>query len=79
VTALVDGVAVGSSGVTLPRPGISALYPGYPNSDLPGFKIPMNTRKLSNGKHKLQVIVSDNVGSDTLLGEVTFTVANTGQ
>jgi N-acetylmuramoyl-L-alanine amidase len=79
VTALVDGVAVGSSGVTLPRPGISALYPGYPNSATPGFKIPMNTRKLSNGQHKLQVIASDSLGSDTLLGEVTFTVANTGQ
>jgi N-acetylmuramoyl-L-alanine amidase len=79
VTALVDGVAIGSSGVTLPRPGISALYPGYPNSAAPGFKIPLNSRKLANGRHKLQVIASDTLGADTLLGEVTFTVANTGQ
>jgi hypothetical protein len=79
VTALVDGVAIGSSGVTLPRPGVTALYPGYPNSATPGFQITLNTRKLSNGVHKLQVIVSDTLGSDTLLGEVRFTVANTGQ
>lgn len=79
VTALVDGVAIGSANVTLTRPGISALYPGYPNSATPGFSIPFNTRKLSNGQHKLQVIVSDTVGSDTLIGEVTFTIANTGQ
>ena len=79
VTALVDGTAIGSANVTLARPGISALYPGYPNSATPGFSIPFNTRKLSNGRHKLQVIVSDTVGSDTLLGEVTFTIANTGQ
>jgi hypothetical protein len=79
VTALVDGVAIGSSGVTLARPGVTALYPGYPNSDTPGYQITLNTRKLSNGVHKLQVIVSDTLGSDTLLGEVSFTVANTGQ
>jgi len=79
ITALVDGTAIGSGNVTLTRPGITALYPGYPNSATPGFSIPFNTRKLSNGKHKLQVIATDTVGSDTLLGEVTFTIANTGQ
>jgi hypothetical protein len=79
VTALVDGVAIGSSGVTLARPGISALYPGYPDSATPGYQITFNTRKISNGQHKLQVIASDTLGSDTLLGEVTITVANTGQ
>jgi N-acetylmuramoyl-L-alanine amidase len=79
VTGLVDGVAFGSSGVTLARPGISALFPGYPDSATPGFTIPFNTRKLSNGKHKLQVIATDTLGADTLLGEVTITIANTGQ
>jgi Bacterial Ig domain len=79
VTALVDGTAIGSTNVGLSRAGISALYPGYPNSVAPGFQIPFNTRLISNGQHKLQVIVTDSVGSDTLLGEVTFTVANVNQ
>jgi Big-like domain-containing protein len=79
VTVLVDGVTQGTGNVTLPRPGISALYPGYPQSATPGFQIPLDTTKLSNGRHSLQVIINDTVGSDTLLGEVRFTVANTHQ
>ena len=57
-------------GRTLARPGVTALYPGYPQSAAPGFKLAVDTTKLSNGVHSLQVIVSDTLGSDTLLGEV---------
>ncbi|HTQ81621.1 MAG TPA: Ig-like domain-containing protein [Thermoanaerobaculia bacterium] len=79
VTLLVDGNTQGTGFLTLPRPGISALYPGYPQSATPGFSLPLDTHKLSNGVHSIQVIASDTLGSDTLLGEVRVTVANTGQ
>jgi hypothetical protein len=79
ISVLVDGADVANGNVTLSRPGVTALYPGYPQSAAPGFKLAVDTTKLSNGVHSLQVIVSDTLGSDTLLGEVRFTVANTHQ
>lgn len=79
IVVLVDGEAVGNATYGLSRPGISSLYPGYPNSAFPGWRFALDTRELSNGRHQLQVIAIDNLGNDTLIGERSIEVRNPGQ
>ncbi|HVF58714.1 MAG TPA: Ig-like domain-containing protein [Thermoanaerobaculia bacterium] len=74
----VDGVFVGSTTLTLVRPAVSSLYPGYPDSAVPGWVFAVDTTKIANGEHRLQVIVVDDVGGTTLLGERRFVVVNPG-
>ncbi|HEX2643638.1 MAG TPA: hypothetical protein VHU81_11660 [Thermoanaerobaculia bacterium] len=76
VLILVDGTYVGEATRGLTRPGVSALYPGYPESAAPGWQYALDTRKLSNGTHELDVIVRDDLGVETYIGKRQFTVGN---
>lgn len=80
VQILVDSNAVGFATGGLPRPDVFALsyYPGYPNVGAPGWQFPLDTTKLSNGEHFLEVIVTDVKGATTDIGKRRFVVNNVG-
>ncbi len=79
VSILIDGKPSGFAGLGLPRPGISTLYPGYPDSFLPGWIFSLDTTKLSNGVHNIQAVATDVNGVDTVIGERSFTIRNAHQ
>ena len=76
VQVAVDGIFVGNATYGLPNSQVSSNFPGYPNSVLPGFLFPLDTRLLSNGVHFLNVTVIDNLNQPTLIAERRFVVGN---
>jgi hypothetical protein len=74
VTILVDGTPKVFATHGFPRAGVTALYPGFP--DNPGWRAEIDTTQLSNGPHRLQAIVTDDLGNETLIGERNFVVRN---
>jgi hypothetical protein len=76
VFVLVDGETQGQATYGLARPGVSALFPGYPDSAAPGWTFSLDTTKLSDGRHDLEVLVRDDTGAETFIGKRQFTVSN---
>jgi hypothetical protein len=76
ISVLVDGAFVGQATQGFARPAISAQYPGFPQSLAPGWQFLLDTTKLSNGRHELEVVVRDVTGAETFIGRRTFIVAN---
>lgn len=78
VRIFVDGEDFGSADRGLPRPGVSAQFPGYPDSAAPGWSFNLDSTRLPDGPHNLQVIVRDQSAAavETLIGERAFTVVN---
>ncbi len=76
VRIFVDGFAVGDAVYGLPRPVVSANNPGFPDTAFPGWSFVLDTRTLSNEMHDLQVVVIDDAGFSTQIGERTFHVEN---
>lgn len=62
----------------IPRPEISSVYPGFPDSAFPGWIVSIDTTKFGNGEHELEVIVIDDSPEhdETLIGEKRFRVRN---
>jgi hypothetical protein len=78
ITVVVDGTPVGFATYGFPRPGVSSLYPGFPDSAAPGWRFELDTTTLSDGEHFLQVIANDDLSQETVIGERRFAVANPG-
>ncbi len=80
IQVLVDGHPVGNATYGFPRPDVFQLsyYPGYPSVGAPGWQFPLDTTKLSNGEHFLDVIVTDVKGATTDIGKRRFVVNNVG-
>lgn len=76
VEVRVDGFDFGDAVYGLPRPVISALYPGYPDTAFPGWSFILDTTTLSNGEHHMQVVVFDDLGFSTMIAERFFNVEN---
>jgi hypothetical protein len=55
---------------------VSANNPGFPDTAFPGWSFVLDTRTLSNEMHDLQVVVIDDAGFSTQIGERTFHVEN---
>ncbi len=72
----IDGVFRGSAAYGLPLAGITSLYPGFPNTALPGWVFTVDTTVLSNGDHVLFANVVDNTKSVVGIGEMRFNVSN---
>jgi hypothetical protein len=79
VSVLIDGQFLAFATYGLPRPGISTLYPGFPDSFAPGWVVTLDTTKISNGVHHIQAVATDVFGADTVIGERDFTVRNAHQ
>jgi hypothetical protein len=76
VRILIDGVFVANATYGFARPGVTMLYPSFPNSNLPGYQYLLDTTVLTNGEHTVGVEVQDNIGTRTFIGERRFTVFN---
>ena len=76
IAILVDGEIAGAATHGLIRPGVSSLFPGYPESAAPGWTFALDTTNYSNGKHQLEVLVRDDLGGETYIGRREFTVDN---
>jgi N-acetylmuramoyl-L-alanine amidase len=78
VRILVDGAFVGEATYGFPRPGVTQLYPSFPDSILPGFQFLLDTTQLTNGDHTVGVVVEDAFPgvNETLIGERRFRVFN---
>lgn len=76
IQVLVDGYPQGSATHGFARPDVTAFYPSYPESAAAGFQFPLDTRKLSNGRHELEILVRDDLGVDTFIGKRQIVVNN---
>jgi hypothetical protein len=76
VDVFVDGTLVGTATYGFSRPSVAADYPGLPDSLAAGWSFALDTRDLSDGHHQMQVVVIDDLGRSTLVGERPFLVEN---
>lgn len=76
VRVLIDGVFHGLAAYGFSRPGVTQLYPSFPNSNAPAWMLQLDTTALTNGEHTLGVEVQDTIGTRTFIGERRFTVFN---
>jgi N-acetylmuramoyl-L-alanine amidase len=76
VTVRVDGVAFGAAVFGFARPEITSQFPGFPDSNAPGWAFTLDTRLLSDGPHSVQLQVLDDEGNLTLVGEIELFVDN---
>jgi len=72
IRIFVDGILVGDATHGLARPLVSGLYPGYPESAAPGWEYELNAAEFTDGLHTLQVVVEDDLGIESVLGEIPF-------
>lgn len=76
VEVVIDGNFVGIAQHGYPRPDVQEQYPFIFNSLNSGWAFSFDTRKLTNGRHRVTVRVLDNTGDRSEIGSVDFYVAN---
>ena len=77
VDVFVDGVIAGRAHYGRNRPGVTRLFPGYPDSDAAGFGFRLNTTHYLNGVHEVQARVISETGERTFLNAVEILFTNT--
>lgn len=78
VEIVIDGNTVGQAQYGFPRPDVAQQHPQIITSGNSGWRFTMDTRRLSNARHRLTVRVTDNVGATNSIGSVDFYVFNGG-
>jgi 3',5'-cyclic AMP phosphodiesterase CpdA len=78
VEIVIDGDYVGQAQHGFPRSDVGDQYPNINNSELSGWQFTMDTRLLSNARHRLTVRTVDARGNRTEIGSVDFYVTNAG-
>lgn len=76
VEVFVDGFPVGEATHGIFRRGVSRMHPGFPDSRGAGFVLDFDTTEVSDGFHDVQVLITDERGDTTMIGERTFRVDN---
>lgn len=76
VELFVDGNFVGVASYGFPRPDIEDFFPFVTGSRNSGWMFTMDTRRLSNARHRLTAQTVDDDGERTLIGSVDFYVQN---
>ena len=76
VEVIVDGNYVGQAQFHYPRPDVAAQHPEIQNNANSGWQFTMDTRILSNARHRLTVRVVDSQGNRSEIGSVDFYVEN---
>ena len=76
VEIIVDGNYVGAAQLNYPRPDVAVQYPQFFTASNSGWRFNMNTRELSNSRHRLTVRVLDGRGNRDTIGSVDFYVYN---
>lgn len=76
VFVFVDGQHAAEATIGLPRPDVHFFHPGYPDSAVSGWLATVDTTKLADGNHDLEVLVRDDTGVDTYIGKRVIVVHN---
>jgi hypothetical protein len=76
IVVLVDGFEVGLADRGHGDAKVTSRYPGYPDSAAPRFLFALDTTRLSNGEHFLEILVRDDLGDDTFIGKRRIVVGN---
>ncbi len=79
VDIFVDGVIAGRAGYGRNRPGVTRMFPGFPDSDAAGFGFELNSTHYLNGLHEVQAQVTSDSGERTFLNAVEILFTNTTQ
>lgn len=74
VSVLVDGVLAGNASYGFADPGATARFPGFPDSMAPGWIFDVSVLGLSDGVHTATVVVTDDTGESTVIGQQDFLV-----
>ena len=76
VRVLIDGVFRDNASYGFARPGVTLLYPSFPDSLGPGWAYLLDTTTLTHGDHIVGIEVVDDGGTPTFIGERRFRVNN---
>ncbi|MFL6194315.1 MAG: hypothetical protein ACJ75H_09095 [Thermoanaerobaculia bacterium] len=77
VDILVDGNVAGRAFYGRARAGVTARFPGYPDTPLPGFAYELDTSRYLNGLHTVAARIRSKSGEVTLLPSRQFEFLNT--
>jgi N-acetylmuramoyl-L-alanine amidase len=77
VDILVDGVLAGRAQYGRARAGVTAKFPGFPDSEAPGFAFELDTTRYLNGRHTVTVRVRSEAAEVVTLQPRTFQFQNT--
>ena len=77
VDIVVDGVIVGRATYGRSRPGVTKLFPGFPDSAAPGFAYSLDTTHFLNGLHSVTARVTSRTGQVVYLNSRQFQFSNT--
>jgi hypothetical protein len=72
----VDGFLQGQAQYGYPRPDVADQYPQISNAVNSGWQFQMDTKKLSNSRHRLSVAAVSSRGVRNFIGSVDFYVQN---
>ncbi len=72
----VDGVLAGRASYGRARAGVTARFPGFPDSALPGFAFELDSTRYLNGLHTVTVRIKSKTGEVTSLPSKTFQFSN---
>lgn len=78
VQILVDGHPAGFAALGIPRPEVSSLHLGFPESAAPGWQLSLDSTQYSNGEHFIDVIVRDDLGAEIFIGKRRIVINNVG-
>ena len=77
VRIYVDGVIAGQASYGGSRPGVAALYPGFPDSNAAGWGFQLNTTFYLNGSHSVTFKATSMTGEESQIGRRVFQFSNT--
>src|SRR5215210_570940 len=77
VDVLVDGRVAGRANYGRARAGVTAKFPGFPDSDLPGFGFQLDTTHYLNGLHTVAARIRSRAGEVVTLESRRFDFENT--
>lgn len=76
VDVLVDGLVAGRANYGRARAGVTARFPGFPDSALPGWALQLDTTHYLNGLHTVSVRVKSRAGEVAFLPPQTIQFNN---
>lgn len=79
VDVFVDGVIAGRATYGRNRPGVTRMFPGFPDSDAAGFGFQLNSTHYLNGTHEVQARVTSETGERSFLNAVEILFTNSTQ
>ncbi len=77
VDIVVDGAVIGRANFGRGRPGVTKMYPNYPDSAAPGFGYELDTTQFLNGMHVVSARVESRTGVVSYLNRIRLQFTNT--